>query len=67
MFVFTHKEIFEALCILSNTGPEILINAERFSAWAELPHVVSELLKHSSFLSNSHCNTGYLTLRLYSV
>lgn len=25
--------------------PEILINAERFSAWAELPRVVSELLK----------------------
>lgn len=46
--------------------PEILINAERLSAWAEPPRVVSELLKHSSCLSNSHCNAGCLTLRLYS-
>lgn len=42
--VYTQEDVWGIVQFVKQR-PEILINAERFCAWAELPRVVSELLK----------------------
>lgn len=64
MLVFPNKEMLQAVNCLLNLRPNFLINAERFSVCARLQRAISEPLKSALFLSNSHCNTGYLTPKL---
>lgn len=67
MFVFTHKEMFEALCSLSNRGLKSWLMLSNSLSGLSFRTLFPRYWNHSLFLSTSHCNTAYLTFGPYSV